>query len=64
MVSAIRKTLPGPAYHSEETWELDKDTLAVSLFPDAERPPMDALEAEAAHVAQASGLSEVKVRVA
>ena len=46
------------------TWELDKDTLAVSLFPDAERPPMDALEAEAAHVAQASGLSEVKVRVA
>lgn len=45
-------------------WEPTGEEIVVSLFPGAGEPPVEALEAEAAHVARVSGLDTVKVRTA
>ncbi|HEV2640007.1 MAG TPA: winged helix DNA-binding domain-containing protein [Actinocrinis sp.] len=45
-------------------WETEGADLVVTLFPEAEPVPAAALEAEAGHVARASGLTGLKVRMA
>lgn len=45
-------------------WELEDSELVVSLFPEVQKPPLDALKGEAQQFARASGRSNVSVRLA
>jgi hypothetical protein len=45
-------------------WEVRDHEIVVTPFPDGERLPQTDLEKEAAHVARASGLSRLTVRIA
>ena len=45
-------------------WEILDHEIVVSPFPDSGRLPLNELQKEAAHVARASGLSRLTVRVA
>lgn len=45
-------------------WDVLDDAVVVSPFPGSGRLPRNELEKEAAHVARASGLSRLTVRVA
>jgi Winged helix DNA-binding domain len=45
-------------------WEVADSSVVVSMFPDAKRPSVRSLQAEAAHVASALGVTKLTVQVA
>ncbi|TQN28390.1 winged helix DNA-binding protein [Haloactinospora alba] len=46
------------------TWELDGGRVTVSLFPDAQQPPWEEVEAEVSRIARAGGHGELELRSA